>query len=323
MRKESALSIGLHLAVFAFLHFAATNSPHFAPSKDPAKEADLNEALKTRSISEKEFAEIVRKHEKKQIVQKSDSIKTEKFKVNPTQAHYLSTQNQYVDTNTRAARVGDHKNVLKEGLQDISKLFELTPNESTSDAGPEAAAPAQESSEQLALKESPKGRTHQFSKSSSRSPASVGDGFSATDEYLPDVAIAANTLLNTREYKYASFYERIRQRLKHEWERQLRSEIEGMHRQGIPPFRGERITKLKVSMEKSGRITRVVKVGTAGYVGLDRAAVTAFERAGPFPNPPRELLQESGELEVDWSFVVLGSNDSGIRFNVQRHPAGI
>lgn len=324
MRKETALSIGLHLAVFAFLYFVDQNSS-FAPQAEITADqsAEPNEALETRSISEDEFAQIVQKHERRQIVQKSKSIKTKQFKVNPSQAHYLSTQNQYVDTNTRAARIGDHKNVLKEGLQDVSKLFELTPKEAQPDAGPESAAPAPESSEKLALKKSPRGRTHHFKKEPKRGPASVGDGFSATDEYLPDVAISANTLLNTREYKYASFYERIRRRLKQEWERQLRAEIAGMHKQGIPPFRGERITKLKVSMEKDGRITRVTKVGTAGYSGLDRAAVTAFELAGPFPNPPSELVQESGELEVDWSFVVMGTNDSGIRFNVQRHPAGM
>jgi hypothetical protein len=108
--------------------------------------------------------------------------------------------------------------VLKEGLQDVSKLFELTPKEPTK----ESAEPAPDASEKLALKKTPKGKTHRFQKpENTRSPASVGDGFSATDEYLPEVSIAANTLLNTREYKYASFYERIRKRLKQEWERQL------------------------------------------------------------------------------------------------------
>ena len=36
---------------------------------------------------------------------------------------------------------------------------------------------------------------------------------------------------------------------------------------------------------------------------LDDAAVESFNKAGPFPNPPLEMLKK-GQAEIEWGFVV-------------------
>jgi protein TonB len=149
-----------------------------------------------------------------------------------------------------------------------------------------------------------------------------GEGFSATDDYLPHIAIGANTLLNTREYKYASFYERIREKLNHQWKTFVRSEMEGLYIQGVRQIEGERITKLRIELDQNGHVSKISKYGSAGYRELDRAAIKAFEVAGPFSNPPKELLEGKDlRVSIDWHFVIVGGSHTGLNMRVHRHPA--
>ena len=47
-------------------------------------------------------------------------------------------------------------------------------------------------------------------------------------------------------------------------------------------------------------------LGPAAWVthDLDEAAIRAFNRAGPFPNPPNGLLQETGSVDIRWDFIL-------------------
>ena len=265
------------------------------------------DAMRTRTVSQAELDKLLKKP--KQVVLSEDSIKTKKFKLNPNEKLFYAKQNQFVEKNTKAAAFGDHKNIIKEGLPPVSELFKV---------------PAANTVMKIpSPKEDPvkKGRTHNFKKA--RSPASIGNGISTTDEYLPDVAIGSATLLNTQEYVFASFYERIRGKLKHQWQTLLRQEMESLQRQGAPMFQGERITKLKIFMNPEGKVTKIQKLGTAGYQELDRAAVDAFKVASPFPNPPKAMVEkENGLLSIEWHFVVMGSPQNGLRVDIERYPGG-
>jgi len=37
---------------------------------------------------------------------------------------------------------------------------------------------------------------------------------------------------------------------------------------------------------------------------LDDAAIESFNKAGPFPNPPKDLISNSGTAIIKWGFVV-------------------
>jgi protein TonB len=318
MRKALLLSVVLHLAVLpAFVLKKSTSSPRTPPSQ----------ALSTRVLSEKDFLKETKATTPKsaQVVQVDDRLKT-KLDPSETQDIFLGRHNQRVDQNTRAARVGKFKNVLKEGVQDARDLFKLS----------EAPSPQEKARAQKAVAHdthapaSPPAEDDKHGKTT-RFPASVpgadpmapGEGFSATDDYLPHAAIGANTLLNTREYKYASFFERIREKLNHQWQTKLRAELENLYLQGMKGFSGERLTKLKVFLDANGAIVKITKQGSAGYLELDRAAVEAFRSAAPFPNPPKDLLEGSTPtVSIDWHFVVVGNEDMGFRMRVDRVPAG-
>jgi TonB family protein len=304
MKRALLLSIFLHTLVACFFLWGpqAKNSLRSPSSETPT--------LQTRTLSEDELAREF--PHSRQIVQTDDQIKTQ-AQPHAHQEVFLGRHNQRVDNNTRAARVGEFKNVLKEGLKDARDLFKLSPSENTFAKDSEELPAAQ-------------GETMSFAQ---RAPAAhipdgpSGEGFSATDDYLPHVAIGANTLLNTREYKYASFYERIREKLNHQWQRLVQSEMEGLYLQGVRRIEGERITKLRIELDEKGFVTNIERYGSAGYRELDRAAIKAFEIAGPFPNPPQELLKEDGaKVKIDWHFVVLSTHNMAPRVSVKRMPAG-
>ena len=61
----------------------------------------------------------------------------------------------------------------------------------------------------------------------------------------------------------------------------------------------EYTTRLMVILNDRGEITRIKVLGMSGTQELDDVAVRSFNKAGPFPNPPKGLVR-NGEVEVPW-----------------------
>ena len=126
---------------------------------------------------------------------------------------------------------------------------------------------------------------------------------SATTDHVEDVPLGELTQLNTTEFKFYGFYHRIRQKLEQYWGNSLREKAMLLHRQGkAHRLRRERVTALVVVIDHLGNIVRVRLKSTSGVKELDDAAVESFNKAGPFPNPPHEMLKQ-GQAEIEWGFV--------------------
>ena len=63
------------------------------------------------------------------------------------------------------------------------------------------------------------------------------------------------------------------------------------------------ITSVVVTIDDKGNIVKVKILGSSGLADLDDAAVESFNKAGPFPNPPKGML-ENGLVSIEWGFVV-------------------
>jgi TonB family protein len=127
----------------------------------------------------------------------------------------------------------------------------------------------------------------------------------ATNDHLRDVQNGAQTLLNTREFAYYSFYQRVRRQLEQFWEPGLRERVTKMFRQGRTlATETELTTRLLVELDASGVIRKIRVQETTGLIDLDQAAVDAFNRAGPFPNPPQGMVEVDGTVKVEWEFVL-------------------
>lgn len=324
-------------------------------TSSPPENSDSKKALSVRSLTEKEFDDEIKALEKLQntgiIVQSDDQLKSDDKPRNTSEEIFLSKHNQRVDKNTRAARVGEFKNVLEEGLeegsakkdelakeqqktkisklqekllrknfikeasnekrnlaeleQDPSRLFALANPELSDNKAPELRSPSSILDNEITRAER----------------AKKGEGLSATDDFLQGVTVGPNTLLNTQEYKYYNFYERIRQMLVERWRTRIRREID---RARSPASEnklhvGTKITKLNVHMNENGEIVSIERTGMSGIESFDQSAEVAFREAAPFPHPPAEMLK-NGELSVNWDFVVVVEESSLIEFKVQRAP---
>ena len=63
------------------------------------------------------------------------------------------------------------------------------------------------------------------------------------------------------------------------------------------------ITALTVTINHLGQIIEVVLKSKSGVKELDDAAIESFNKAGPFPNPPKGFIK-NGRAKIEWGFVV-------------------
>lgn len=131
-------------------------------------------------------------------------------------------------------------------------------------------------------------------------------GLAKSNDYVEDIPLGDVTNLNTTRYKYYAFYHRIRQKLEHHWGLELRKKVASLYRRGGRiPANVPKITSLTITLDKKGNIVKIVVNGTSGIRELDNIAIDSFNKAGPFPNPPKGML-EDGYANIEWGFVVKG-----------------
>jgi protein TonB len=119
-----------------------------------------------------------------------------------------------------------------------------------------------------------------------------------------EVQLGDFTRLNTTEYKHYGFFHRIRQKLEQFWGKSIREKANALYRNGRRiPASENLITSLQVILNEEGEIISVKIISTSGIRELDDAAINSFNQAGPFPNPPKDLLV-NGRAVIEWGFVV-------------------
>jgi protein TonB len=236
---------------------------------------------------------------KRQIVQSEDSESTEK----PKTPAYLSDKDRSFDRETMA------KNV------DIFKRAALGDASLTQKADQKKSAHKKKALQDLKLADVGFEAGDPMPKEVTRAPASEshkgiqnGDpfshGLSATNDYVEEVTLGDFTHMNTVEYKFYGFYHRIRQKLEQFWGKSIQEKAENMFRAGRRlPASENLITSLQVKLNEKGEIVGVKILGASGVKELDDAAIESFNQAGPFPNPPKDLLV-NGTATIEWGFVV-------------------
>jgi protein TonB len=128
---------------------------------------------------------------------------------------------------------------------------------------------------------------------------------SHASDYVVGIKKSDRTLLNTREYVFFSYFNRIKQKLDTAWDSSLREQLNHLYSQGRSlASESEMTTKTIVTLNDKGEITRVQVLEESGIIDLDDAAVKAFNEAGPFPNPPRGLVDKNGKISLRWDFTL-------------------
>ena len=112
--------------------------------------------------------------------------------------------------------------------------------------------------------------------------------------------------LNTREFVYASYLNRIKRLVNYYWKQNV---------DNLPSSaritRSQYTTKVNVVLTRVGALEHVEVVSPSGSDELDHCVVQAFKMAGPFPNPPEGLIEKDGR-------VYLPDMDFRVQFRIGR-----
>ncbi len=130
------------------------------------------------------------------------------------------------------------------------------------------------------------------------------------NDYLKDVEDGEQTLLNSRRWRFASFFNRVKRQVAQNWH------PDRVYRRRDPTgnvygFR-DRLTVLRVQLSPTGTLEDVFLERASGVGFLDDEAISAFRAASPFPNPPTGLVdRETGQISFRFGFM----------FEISRKPS--
>lgn len=130
-------------------------------------------------------------------------------------------------------------------------------------------------------------------------------------DHIKGVAQGDATLLNSRRYVFASFFNRVKQQVAQHWN------PNGAYRRRDPYGNvygvRDRSTTVAVELHKNGKIAKITVAQSCGLSFLDHEAIRAFRAAQPFPNPPKGLLENDGKIRFKFSFFLQISSRTGFR----------
>lgn len=243
-----------------------------------AKKAEIKKAKKQR-------IRLVFKDKKtKQIVNNEQKIQKKK----PKDSRFLGKSNQAYERETVAKNIGTFKKASR-GRVHGSIAKKRSKKISLKDLSLAAMSPSPFSP--------PKG-----ARTGSAKKVSVAKN----NDFIEDIPLGDFTRLNTTKFKYYGFFHRIRQQLEQHWGLNLKKTVKNLYKRGRRiPASGNKITSLRITLDHRGHIVGIKVLGASGIDELDQAAIQSFNKAGPFPNPPKGMLK-SGFAQLEWGFVVKG-----------------
>lgn len=293
MRKKS---FQIFIIASLLLHLLAGGGMIFLSAKIPQKIADSR--IQVELIEPPKVEKIVKKDDKKalQIVENASSFLNEK---EPEKTDFLSDKNRNTEKQTVAVQKGSFKNIKSQETKTAQKsAMHKTASQKTSH---------QELTKDLfGGFNAKKAMDEQAQKNQTAESPQTGDpSESQSNDYLKDIDKGLETVLNTKEFKYFTYYNRIRKQLTQFWEPKVREKVVKIFKQGRKIASAEdRITKLLIVLNNNGSLVKIQVMSDSGVKDLDDAAIEAFKAAAPFPNPPNGIVESDGTVKIRWDFVL-------------------
>lgn len=288
------VSLALHVLFFAGLFVAQKIIPQAAV-----------ETLEISLLTDEELQAL---HNTQQPESLKQIVETNPDEANNTlaeNAQYLSAKDNRVEKETRAQYGEQFKNSQRQ--KSASASSESAPTKKTTQQNKNSQ---KKTTPQLfddgfnayqALSEQQNFQLQQ----QARQLAAAGGDASSTNDNLPDAEESLQTRLNTREYKYYSYYSRIKNQLNQWWVPAVQQKFAVLMKQGRTVASEEsKVTKLIIVLNDRGLLVNVKVLAESGVRELDEAAIEAFRSAAPFPNPPRGMIEPDGTVQIRWDCVV-------------------
>jgi TonB family protein len=225
--------------------------------------------------------------------------------VKPVEKSFLGKKNNTVARQTRSATTGKFKkagvgskkgsNIVQKVTKKVQKKRKIKNLRFSDIAMKSSALEAIPKKSKMAAQSIAKGL---------KSGSVKSKGLGQSNDYLEDIPLGDFTKLNTQEFEFYGFYNRIRERLELFWGTNIQEKADSIMKSGrsIASDRNL-ITALEIQINDKGEIVKVNVNSTSGVRELDSAAVETFNQAGPFPNPPEKMIK-AGTATIKWSFVV-------------------
>ncbi len=224
----------------------------------------------------------------------------------PLDADYLAEHERVVEKETRTERFQVNPEVLalqysKESKLQLEDLLDLQVTEPSTGArvGNDRFDPDRDGS--LAALNSPFSVTNRdgLQKPVPASHSSQVLAGSPNNDLL-DEEKGTSVNLNTNEFLFANYLNRIRRLVNFYWQQNL---------DNLPPAtmitKSQYETEVYVVLSSHGALANIDITEQSGSPAIDNCVVDAFEMAGPFPNPPEQLIGPDGQVVLpDFGFTV-------------------
>lgn len=320
-------SVSLHVVLSIFLYKSYKNSESSNQHKMLISSKSSDRSLKLDSIkfiSPKELKKIKeQQNHGRQIVANETNGRNEK----PVNSRFAGEKDQTFDRQTMARVNGSFKEAGKGVKTGSDQTLSQIPAQAPKKVA--ASKPAHSPKKELSLSDLGGFKLAEVAKAHEETEAAVNEmaremesknqaaealgvekgkagvnGLAQSNDFVDDVPLGDMTNLNTTEFKYYGFYHRIRQKLEQHWGSSIKDKAKNLYRSGRRmPASDNLITAVTVILNDSGNIVDIKIEGTSGIRELDQAAIESFNKAGPFPNPPKGLLV-GGRATIQWGFVV-------------------
>jgi TonB family protein len=128
----------------------------------------------------------------------------------------------------------------------------------------------------------------------------IGRGNGSMD-YLKDVDDGESTALNSKKWAHAAFFNRVKRQVADQWHPDMVYVQHDPH--GNVYGVKDRVTVLRVHLKPDGHMDKWTMLQSSGVDFLDDEAIHAFQKAQPFPNPPKALVESDGQIHFNFAFI--------------------
>lgn len=280
---------------------------------------ELTPAPPEQNLPQTKAAAVPKPKMKPKEMEMAETEESKNHAIDPN-AKFLSDHNQTADKQTKAKTVDDFRDkqgtgMKSEARKDSTKNYipaTGNPNETEPNSDLEVAT-----GEGITKTDKTKGVKRDWKTLSLKDLSVNGDGgaMAASDDRLNGVEEGDRTVLSTREYRYFSYYHRIKELLRQYWKPNVEKKMYLLYEKGKTFGDDEMVTRLLVLLSPEGHIAKISRVGSSGVADLDEAAVDAFQKAGPFPNPPKGIIDPDGFVRINWEFILKTEAAPTIQFS--------
>ena len=272
LQNPLSRSVGIHLLLLLVAFFLVTHAPKL-PISEPITIQILEPTAPSRAV-----------------VQKSEGIQTDHAK----KKSYLSDQTRVTEHERSAARPGD-VDAMGGSQTTVPKVQRHAENHS---------AEKEINLGDLGVKVQMTPKSTPYDQQRHWANAPMGEAIRG-GQYIQGMKTGEVSALNTKEFVFYSYFDRVRKQLDQAWQPMLRDQIHQLYKKGRTlASNSDYVTKTMVTLNTKGEILRVQVLEQSGTYDLDQVAIDALNKAGPYPNPPRGLIGQDGTVQIRWDFVL-------------------